>query len=92
MAKTIWDEAIEEGMERGIEKGVEKGIDVGRAEGLVRGAIQAKQDWLLLVMAEKFGPVPKTVAGRVRAIEDPAVLEDLMRQVLRADRLDAIRF
>ena len=57
LAREIW----EEGWEGGREEGIEEGIDLGREKGLA----EAKAEWLVTLLQDRFGRVPKSVKGRI---------------------------
>lgn len=49
---------------------------------------EAHQKAILRLLGKKFGPVPDEVVTRVRAIADPAAIEDLLDRALAANSLD----
>jgi hypothetical protein len=53
-------------------------LDEGRTEGLT----VARQEDVLALLQERFGTVPPEVEARVRATNDPAVLQAALRRVL----------
>ncbi len=67
---TSW---MEEGIEKGIAQGREEGREIGRREGVAHT--------LLRQLAQRFGPVPVDLVGRVTALPDDALdllVEDLL--------------
>jgi hypothetical protein len=46
------------------------------------------QNALVRLLGRKFGPVPDEVVARVRAIEDPRAIDDLIDRVAGANSLD----
>ncbi|HFE65835.1 MAG TPA: hypothetical protein ENJ93_01115 [Chloroflexi bacterium] len=69
--------AFQEGMEQGMEQGVEQGME--------RGA----QQMLLAALDIRFGPLSEELMERVQEIKDTAVLQELHRQALLVDSLEA---
>jgi hypothetical protein len=65
-------------------------MEQGRTEGRVEGLVEAKQDDVLVLLWEKFGPAPAWVSERVRAVKDAATLDVLLKRVLHADSLEAM--
>jgi predicted transposase YdaD len=63
-------------------------IEKGRQEGLQKGAIQGKQQTVLLLLRDKFGRVPRSIQKVIRATEDRAQLDAWARRVLRAGSLE----
>jgi predicted transposase YdaD len=61
-------------------------LDEGRAEGLVL----ARQEDLLTLLQERFGPVSPELETRIRATTDPARLQAALRQVLRINSADEL--
>lgn len=60
----------------------------GRREGRREG-VRAFQDFLLSeIVAERFGPVPKTIRRRVKKIQDLDELKRLGKRLLAASSLD----
>jgi hypothetical protein len=56
-------------------------------EGETRGALKTKQEDLLALLEEKFGPPSAQVSGNVQAIRDPDRLSTLIRRTLTANTL-----
>jgi len=68
---------VERGMEKGLKKGLEKGLEKGRREGLeqglergleqglARGRAQGAAAILERLLTQRFGPLPKTVRGKL---------------------------
>lgn len=69
--------AYRQGIEEGIEQGVEQGIE------------QGLQQALLDTLTVRFGDLPGDLTERVQAITDTAVLQELHRQALLVDSLEA---
>ena len=63
-------------------------MEQGEKRGEKRGIIKDKQDVLLSLMAEKFGPVPRDTATRVRRLRSAAALDRLLVRVLHAGSLE----
>ena len=74
-----------EGFDQGHEKGLEKGFDQGRQKGFDQG----RQSMLLLLLADRFGPLPAAIEERVRNAA-PEQLDVWSRAVLRASTLDEV--
>lgn len=79
MARNLAEQYMEEGEKRGIEKGMEKGI------------IHAKQDDLLGLIGEKFGPVPDRINRRVRAMDDTESLDRLLKRLVHVNSLEEMQ-
>ena len=63
----------------------EEGQEEGRKDGLVAGLHAA----VLGILEARFGDVPSTLATAIKAIDDPAVLDQLVRHAALADTLEA---
>jgi len=72
-----------EGVQEGLQKGRQEGLQKGRQEG-----VHAFQEFLLSEMADRFGPVPKTIRRRVEKIQDLDELKRLGKRLLAASSLD----
>jgi len=81
----------QEGLQQGLQKGLQKGLLKGRQEGRQEG-VRAFQDFLLSEMADRFGPVPKTIRRRVEKIQDLDELKGLGKRLLAAATLDELEF
>ncbi len=58
--------ADEKGMAKGMEQGLEKGLAQGIAKGKTEGKTEGMAESLLLLLEEKFGPLPEELRGQVR--------------------------
>ena len=61
---------------RGVEQGVERGI------------LQEKQNVLVMLLEQKFGPLSAGVRERIEALRDPERLDHLLGRILAAGSLD----
>lgn len=78
VAKRYGEMLVEE-----LAKGRAKGMAEGRAEGRAEG----KAEDILVVLRERFGAVPESVAGRVGSQRDLGILDAWMVLALRAASL-----
>jgi len=81
-------EVIQRGMGEGCRR--EEIEEMGKtiAQALMEeGAQRAKQEDLLVLLEEKFGPLPAGIPEQVREIEDLERLSSLLRGILTADSL-----
>lgn len=62
--------------------------DEGLMEGRREEAVRARQETLLALLAEKFGPVPPKVVEHVRALQDTEALDVLLKRFAHAEHLD----
>ena len=85
---TLAQQWFEEGKREGKAEGRQEGREEGREEGMIKG----RQDLLLLLMRQKFGPLPAAWERRLRAVEDPARLAALAEQLLTAENLAELEF
>jgi hypothetical protein len=53
-------------------------------------ADRMRAEGLLLLVRERFGEVPDSLAARIRAMTDPAALDALLIRAARAERLDEL--
>ncbi|MCA1596749.1 MAG: Rpn family recombination-promoting nuclease/putative transposase [Chloroflexi bacterium] len=63
-------------------------MEQGEKRGILKGIVQEKQEALLRLMAEKFGPAPAETARRVRRLRSTATLDQLLIRVLHANSLE----
>ncbi|HEX3128241.1 MAG TPA: Rpn family recombination-promoting nuclease/putative transposase [Thermoanaerobaculia bacterium] len=80
-------EWTQEWKKEGLEEGLQRGRQEGRREGLA-----AFQDFLLVQMEERFGPLPSSVRPRIEQIQDPEELKTLGKRLLAASSLDDLGF
>jgi hypothetical protein len=64
-------------------RGVEKGIERGREEGT-----QQMRTLVLNLMTRRFGPLPRDVERRVRAIDSPERLSRVAERILEVESLE----
>jgi hypothetical protein len=76
---------LEEGRQEGLEEGLQKGLQEGRQEGRQAGEAAL----LLRQLARRFGPLPDSVAERVRTA-DVVPLEEWGLRILDAETLDDV--
>ena len=67
-------------MDRVLRQGEEKGLRTGMTRG--------KQETLLVLLGQKFGEVPESLAARIRSIESDERLDGFLKRVLDATSLD----
>jgi flagellar biosynthesis/type III secretory pathway protein FliH len=72
---------LEKGMEKGIEKGMEKGLDKGKHDGLATAA--------LLLLENRFPPLPDWVAPRLAQASE-AQLQAYLTGILSAASLNEL--
>jgi len=70
MSNSIWvKEAYAKGLDAGLQKGIQKGIQKGVHKGVQKGLQQvqsAANELLLLLLKERFGPVPRSAATKIK--------------------------
>ena len=71
------------------EKGMEKGIEEGKKIGIEEGELKATRNLLLNLLFEKFSGMPHRVSNRIGQIQDQNLLDNLFRQAVRCDNLEA---
>ena len=81
-----WDEALAEREARGRAEGEAR----GRAEGEARGQAKAAQEADLRAAERRFGLLPTTFEKRIRAIQDPERLYQILDQILDAESIDDV--
>lgn len=87
-----WEqELLRRGEARGEARGRAQGEACGETRGEARGDLNARREDLRLLLEEKFGPLPESVAQQIDAIDDPARLRDAMRQVLHVSALTELK-
>jgi predicted transposase YdaD len=64
----------------------------GKIEGKVEGKVEGKLELLLRMFRMRFGKLPAEFEQQLRAIDDPAVLDELSEQVLTAVTLADVHF
>lgn len=74
---------MEKGMKKGFDKGFEDGAEKGRSEGLIQG--------IELALELKFGQAGLDLMAQVRAIQDPARLQEILPAIREAATPDALR-
>lgn len=63
----------------------------GRKEGRKEGRVEGARDFLLSLIEQRFGPLPKTVRSEIKAIESPRTLKLLGQRVLVAESLEDLK-
>ena len=75
--------------EKGLAQGLEKGRAEGIAEGIAKGMEQGMAESLLLLLEERFGPLPEEVCAQVRAASAER-LRQWMSRVFTAAALEEL--
>jgi hypothetical protein len=65
-------------------------LDEGRAEGRAEGEQEAARRLILTTVYERFGVSTPELEAAVRSLEDVTELEQLLRRVVRAERLEDV--
>jgi len=79
-----------EELETMIKTYAEELLDEGRVEGRAEGARDAARQLILASAVERFGGTTPELEAAVRSRDDLAQLEELLRRILRAERLEDI--
>jgi flagellar biosynthesis/type III secretory pathway protein FliH len=83
------EQGLAQGLEKGLKKGLEKGLEKGLAQGLEKGLAQGMAESLLLLLEERFGPMPEELRTQVRAAS-PQQLRQWMSKVFTAASLEEL--
>ena len=71
-----------------IAEGKAVGIAEGKAEGKAEGEVRGKADSIVAILTRKYSKVPREVEHRIRAIQDPVVLESLLISAMESPSMD----
>lgn len=67
-----------------------KGKAQGKVEGKVEGEVKGLRSSILLLLEQRFGPLPEDIASRIHALESVAALQAILVQVLKVEDLQAL--
>ncbi|MEK7728428.1 MAG: PD-(D/E)XK nuclease family transposase [candidate division KSB1 bacterium] len=86
--KRAWDAyaALETRFDEGFDEGKELGHDEGKIEGKLEGKIEA----LVLILTQRLGPIPADTEKKVRALNDPKRIGDLLMQAVTMENWEAL--
>jgi hypothetical protein len=73
-----------EGLEEGLSLGLQKGLQEGRKEGRQEGRVTVLRETIAEALLERFGVAFESVRSRLEAVEDEAVLRQLVKRVWTA--------
>jgi len=65
--------------------------DEYREEGIQQGTVATAREYVLEVIAARFGEVPDSLRQRLQRIDDPGLLRTLLRTAAAAESLEAFR-
>ena len=77
LVRTLADEYREEGIQEGIQQGIQQ------------GTVATAREYVLEVIAARFGEVPDSLRERLQRIDDPGLLRTLLRTAAAAESLAA---
>ena len=77
-------EGLEEGLSLGLQKGRQEGRQEGRKEGRQEGRVTVLRETIAEALLERFGVAFESVRSRLEAVEDEAVLRQLVKRVWTA--------
>ncbi len=83
------DNMLAERVERWIEEWKREGVEQGLQQGMQQGRQEGEAEFLLRLLARRFGPLPVEVTTRVRAASIPE-LETWGLNILDAESLEAV--
>ncbi len=66
-------------------------LEETRAETRAETRIQERQSDILVILAERFGPVPAGAEQSLRSIQDEVRLQALIRDAVRCSDLESFR-
>lgn len=69
--------------------GIQKGLEQGLEQGVRQGLLQKSHEDILMVLSTRFKRLSKNLRDSVEAIEDPALLSELLKQAVTAESLKA---
>lgn len=79
-------------LEVGMDKEIfDRGVAQGVAQGVARGEIQARRADVMLLLEDRFGPIPSELRRQIDAIEDPTRLAAVLRQIIRIRSLTELQ-
>jgi len=82
--------AVEQLEQEATLKGLEKGLQKGKQEGLQEGLVKAKKDDIKSVILIKFGVLPKEVEEKIETTDDIQILDDMLKRVALASKIEEI--
>ncbi|WP_376797053.1 Rpn family recombination-promoting nuclease/putative transposase [Thermogemmatispora sp.] len=71
-------EWLAEGRAQGLSEGRAQGLSEGRAQGLSEGRLAASQEHVLSLLARRFPSLVPELEPRIRSLQDPDLLGDLL--------------
>ena len=75
------EEGLSLGRQEGLQKGLQKGRQEGRQEGQQEGRVTVLRETIAEALLERFGVTFESVRSRLEAVEDEAVLRQLVKRV-----------
>lgn len=64
----------------------------GKAEGKAEGKVEGLRSSILLLLEQRFGPLPESTVSRIQALESATALQSILVQVLKIADLQALVF
>jgi flagellar biosynthesis/type III secretory pathway protein FliH len=59
----------------------------GLAEGRTEGQLQARRQWLLALLENRFGSLPEELIRRIQSLEDVQRLDHAFQQAMKVELL-----
>ncbi len=81
------EEGLQKGIEKGLQQGIEKGLQQGIETGLKQGIQQERQQTIVNILENRFGPVSASLQDRVAKISDLGQLAALKETAFKCPSL-----
>ena len=83
---TLTEKWMMEGLQKGLQEGLQEGLQKGKQEGLV----QSRRDYIKSSILIKFGVLPKEVEEKIETTDDIQILDDMLKRVALASKIEEI--
>jgi len=80
LERLVWEGSMDLEESSAVQSWMRKGKVEGLKLGVQKGLLEARRGALLAVLSARFGKVEKDLEAHILQIEDPALLEELVRR------------